>query len=151
MTTRAEVCDEARRWLGTPWVHQGHMKGVGVDCGGLIGGVAVALGIVPADFWQRHFSPFGGYSRMPHGDSLLRVLRAFMFHTDPADAVFGDVVVMRFRRDPQHVGFLVPYQAGGLALVHALNGGSVREVVAHRLDQRWRDRIVAAFAMPGVA
>lgn len=27
---------EARTWIGTPYMHKGRVKGVGVDCGGLI-------------------------------------------------------------------------------------------------------------------
>lgn len=152
MTTRAEVAAEARTWLGTPWAHQGHMKGVGVDCGGLIGGIAVALGLVGPDFWQRDFAPFAGYARQPTGDSLVRVLGAFMPRIEPDEALPGDVVALTFRRDPHHVGILVPYAAGpGVALLHALNSPGVRQVVEHRLDARWHTRIVAAFALPGVS
>lgn len=148
-TTREQVCAEARSWIGTPWIHQGHRKGVGVDCGGLIGGVALALGLVERDFWTNTFAPFAGYARNPNGDSLARVLDAFMSRIDPDDAGPGDVAAFRFRSDPRHVGFLVPYGGGGLALVHSTNGGE-RKVVEHRLDDRWRERIVLAYALPGV-
>jgi cell wall-associated NlpC family hydrolase len=152
MTTRAAVCAEARGWLGTPWVHQGHSKGVGVDCGGLVGGVAVALGIVAPDFWRTSFDRFAGYARQPSGDSLLHVLDAFMARIDPDAAQPGDVVAVSFRRDPHHVGMLVPYGAGDddVALVHALNSPGQRCVVEHRLDERWRSRIRAAYTLPGV-
>jgi len=34
---------EARRWIGTPYVHQACCRGAGTDCLGLIRGVWVAL------------------------------------------------------------------------------------------------------------
>lgn len=34
--TRASILTNARSWIGTPYHHKGRVKGVGVDCGGLI-------------------------------------------------------------------------------------------------------------------
>lgn len=34
--TRAGILADARSWIGTPYHHKGRVKGVGVDCGGLI-------------------------------------------------------------------------------------------------------------------
>lgn len=36
---RAEVLDEARRWIGTPYRHQASRLGVGCDCLGLLRGI----------------------------------------------------------------------------------------------------------------
>lgn len=36
MSWRADVVAEARTWKGTPYQHKGRVKGVGVDCGGLL-------------------------------------------------------------------------------------------------------------------
>ena len=40
MATGLDVVRMARTWLGTPYHHQGRVKGAGVDCGGLVIGVA---------------------------------------------------------------------------------------------------------------
>ena len=150
MITRAEIVSEARAWIGTPYQHQAHLRGVGCDCGGLIGGVAVALGIVPPDWWDTEFARHAGYARQPTGDSLIDVLSEFMTATDSDTAQPGDVVVMRFKLDPTHVGFLADYVHGGLSLIHALNGIGVRAVTEHRIDAQWRNRVTHAFKMPGV-
>lgn len=150
MTTRAEVVAEARRWLDTPFHHQGRMRGVGVDCGGLIGGVAVALGILPADWWQSTFDPLhGGYGRQPSHGRLQAICEAFMQRIGIDEAEAADVVLMRFRTEPQHLGILADYRHGGLSIVHAL--GSVGFVREHRFSPEWRQRVVAAYRMPGVA
>jgi hypothetical protein len=47
--TRADVIAAGREWIGTPFVHQGRVKGVGVDCVGLAIGIAEDLGILTHD------------------------------------------------------------------------------------------------------
>ena len=36
---RQDIIAEAQSWLGTPYRHQGSLKGVGCDCLGLVRGV----------------------------------------------------------------------------------------------------------------
>ena len=45
---RAAVVAEAMTWIGTPWAHMAHLKGVGVDCANLpiAAGIASLLGAV---------------------------------------------------------------------------------------------------------
>lgn len=150
MATRSEIVAEARRWIDTPYMPQARLRGVGVDCGGLIGGVAVAVGIVRLDWWQREFDPMhGGYSRMPSGDTLRTICDRFLMPIERCDVAPGDVVLMRFESDPQHLAIVADYAHGGLSVVHALNRvGAVRE---HRLSAVWLERVVGAYAFPGVA
>ena len=147
MTTRTEVVEQARTWLGTPWMHQQRMKSVGVDCAGLIIGVARELSLVAPEMDVSH------YARVPDGISLLAHCDAWMTRIGPADIQPGDVVAIRFAIDPQHLALVGNYLHGGLSLIHSLDragkpGGSVIE---HRLDSSMRRRIVAAFHIPGVA
>lgn len=65
------------------------------------------------------------------------------------DAQPGDVLMMRFHSDPQHVAILADYRHGGRSIVHSM--ASVGAVAEHRLSPEWRARIVAAFRLPGVA
>jgi cell wall-associated NlpC family hydrolase len=53
-----EIVAAARSWLGTPWRHQGRLKGIAVDCGGLIIGVGRELRLL--DFGTR------AYGRIPN-------------------------------------------------------------------------------------
>lgn len=143
--TRADVVTEARRWIGTPFHHQARQRGVGCDCGGLVGGVAVALGIVPRDWWAQVFDPqWGGYGRQPAHGTLQRVCESFMRPVD--QPLPGDVVLMRFAREPQHVAIVGDH--GGLSLIHGYE--AIGAVCEHALDDKWRRRIVQAYHMPGV-
>lgn len=137
MISRAQVIAAAREWLGVPFRHQGRTR-LGCDCAGFVGSVASSLGLIPSEWWE----PYDGYPRMPDG-SIQPILDSLMTRTDEPRP--GDVLLMRFRRDPQHLGFFTP------GLLHALRAGAVRSVVEHRLDDRWRSRIVQAYRLPGVA
>ena len=44
---RQDVVTAAREWIDTPFHHQARLKGVGVDCVGLVIGVARELALVP--------------------------------------------------------------------------------------------------------
>ncbi|NCO16648.1 MAG: peptidase, partial [Alphaproteobacteria bacterium] len=45
---QARIVAEARRWIGTPYVHQSSARGAGTDCLGLLRGVWRALyGVEP--------------------------------------------------------------------------------------------------------
>jgi cell wall-associated NlpC family hydrolase len=148
MTSRAEVVVESRSWLGVPWHHQGRTR-AGCDCGGLIGAVAVALGIVPASWWQDTFDPlYGGYGRAPANGTLRRVCGSFMAKIDPAGMQPGDVMLMKFKSEPQHLAIVANYVHGGLSMIHAMS--TVGKVAEHRLAPEWRARVVAAYSMPGV-
>lgn len=48
MTEREQVIAEARSWLRTPFHHRQRVKGLGVDCAGLIAAVYEATGAIPA-------------------------------------------------------------------------------------------------------
>lgn len=147
MLTRAKVVAEARSWVGTPYLHQGDRKRLGVDCAGLVRGVCIELGI-----WTRQellkdprARQYRGYGREPNG-MFLDACDAFLSTIQIADMGPGDVVAMRFAGRPRHTGILGEHPHGGLTLIHSYK----HSVIEHRLDEKWRRRIVAAFALPGV-
>lgn len=144
--TREQVVAEARSWLRTPFQHQGRMRGLGADCRGLVGGVALGLGLVPPTWWADFDSRWGGYPEQPPPGLMLAACDSFMRRTDAPQA--GDVVVVEFLRYPQHMGVLVPYAHGGLAIVHSLRVLGVRE---HRLAPGLNGKITQGYVLPGVA
>ena len=130
--TRAQFVAEARRWLGVPWVHQGRNR-YGVDCIGLLLVVCRRLGL--SDY------EVSGYGRSPNADFMRRECERLMTPTD--DPQPGDVLVMRFSREPQHV--LIKTDHG---VIHAWSvPGRVVEV---RMPDAWARRIVGAYTVPGV-
>lgn len=148
MATRGDIVAEARRWIGTPYLHQAHLRGVGTDCGGLVAGVAVAVGLVPARWWAETFEPsFGGYGRQPALDSLSRICDTFADRTD-SRARPGDFLLMRFDGEPTHLAIVADYRHGGLSVIHALS--RLGEVAEHRLAVGWARRVVRVYRYRGI-
>jgi NlpC/P60 family putative phage cell wall peptidase len=137
---RAAIVAEARGYLGTPFEHQGRLRGVGIDCAGLVIGVARGLGLPHQDV--------DGYARAPLGGALVRELERQMDRVAIAAAAEGDVLVLRIEYDPQHLAIVSGLEP--LSVVHAYQGKGVGKCVEHRLDARWLKRIVGAFRYRGI-
>jgi NlpC/P60 family putative phage cell wall peptidase len=134
--TAGDVVNAARTWLGTPYHHQGRLKGVGVDCAGLLVGVTRELGLSDFDLQ--------GYSMRPNGDSLRRICDEQMTPIARDELVPGDVVLFTVDAHPGHLGILTtPNQ-----LIHAYLPR--RQVVEHRLDAFWWSRAAGFYRFPGV-
>lgn len=136
MVSRSEIIAEARTWLGTPFHHQGRLKGVGVDCAGVVIGVAKALGLSDFDTTA--------YPRIPSAEQLRRALDANMESIFVQDAKEGDVLVFCFDREEQHVGFL-----SDVGIIHSYS--QVKKCVEHSLDATWKSRIRGAYRFRGIA
>lgn len=138
-----EIVAEARSWLGTPWHHQASVRGVGCDCAGLVRGVGNALGLMDCRPDGPGGDLFAGYGRKPEPRRMLRTLDYFMDRRPAGVIEPGDVLLMRFNRDPQHLAILT----GEGTIVHAL--ASAGGAVEHRLSPEWRARVVAAWRYRG--
>jgi len=159
MTTRTEIIEEARSWIGTSFHHQGRTKkkylpsggftGGGCDCIGLLVGVAKALDIKSAKYPDKSLYEFDrkNYSRTPDGESLQDVFDDVLTRIDINDIRPADVVLLKFEKDPQHVAIFTDYKISdddyALGIIHSY--ASARKVVEHRFDKLWQDRIVAAY------
>jgi cell wall-associated NlpC family hydrolase len=134
IVTRAQVVEEARRWIGTPFAHQGRNRH-GVDCIGLLVVVARELGLSQYDF--------GGYGRVPDGATILREAATQLEPVPIPERQPADIFVMRWTREPQHLGFISPR---GVIHAWARHGG----VVEVSLPDAWLRRFVACYRIPGV-
>ncbi len=137
MTRPEQIVEEARSWIGTRFVHQASLKGVGVDCVGLLVGVAYNLGIIDARAHMRP-APFKAYGRLPNPDLLDR---ACIEYLEPAPIELGGVLLMRFERDPQH--FAIVSCMEPRRIIHAFL--QARAVVENGVDELWSSRIVRSY------
>ena len=144
MISRAAIIREARTWRGTPFAHQAHARGLATDCVGFVGGVGIAVGALAPDIFARH----AGYERTPANGALEAICDAHLQRIAPERMQPGDVALLRFSVEPQHLGLLVPYALGGLALMHAYSRAA--RVIEQRLADVWRARIVRVYAFHGV-
>lgn len=140
--SRLDVVQEARSWLGTPYVHQQACKGAGCDCLGLVRGVWRGIGgadvqDVPA--YTMDWSECSG------DEPLLQAARLQMCPAGP-ELAEGDLLLFRMVEGAvaKHLGILV--QTGPQPrFIHAYSGHGV---VESSLSLPWRRRIAARFAFP---
>lgn len=125
----------ARECLGTPFVHQGRLPGVAMDCAGVAVHVMDRVG-------HKAQEP-GAYGRTPNNALLEYWADRQPFLTRAATPQAGDILLLRFTGEPQHVAVFT-----GENIIHAYQ--SVGKVVEHRLDDKWRRRIVRVYRFAGI-
>ncbi len=128
------VIKQLRSWLNTPYQHQGRLKSVGIDCSGLIIGIAKEL-----ELKNKHGEPIKdimGYGRILKPDFLQAALLEQFEPTDTPQ--LGDIILFRIKRTPQHLGMLTRD-----GFMHAY--AEVGKVVETRWDAYWHERVVAYY------
>lgn len=140
------IVDQARSWLGTPFHHQAATKGVGCDCIGLIAGVAKELGLPEAN---EFFSTpeLRSYGRQPDPTLLLTHCERLLTRIDFSEARPGDVLLMRFKVEPQHFALLT--RDNPKLILHAYQWAE--RVVETHLGMNWRSRIFRTYRFKGIA
>lgn len=151
MTTKNQIVEEARTWLGTRFHHQGRIKKTalhdgGCDCIGLIVGVVRALELPSkVEGIKLYENDSSDYGYLPNGDFLQSQLAQHLTEVPKDSIEAGDVLLFRFRSEPQHVGIVTDYSHGGLGIIHCYAGS--RMVVEHALDNTWKKRIISAYQL----
>jgi len=126
----------ARTYIGTPYHHQGRVKGKGIDCIGL--GVCIAH-----EFGWPH-EDLRTYSRRPDGKLLVRLHQ--QMDALPIEAMDEPGVLLCMSYDkpwvPQHTAIRSDY-----GIIHAqwLGRHSPNRVCEHVFSPVWRERVMAAF------
>ncbi|EBA11362.1 peptidase [Roseobacter sp. CCS2] len=135
-----QVVDIARGWVGTPYLHQVSVQGVGCDCLGLLRGIwRVVYGCEPEAipaYTQDWSEPQGAERLMAAADRHLR-------EATSTPLAPGQVILFRMRQGAvaKHLG--VVSDAGELPqFIHAYQGHGV---VESWLSAPWRKRIAARF------
>jgi NlpC/P60 family putative phage cell wall peptidase len=138
---QAAVVTEARRWIGTPYVHQASCLGAGADCLGLLRGVwRGVLGNEPEAIpaYTPDWGEAGGREILL--SAALRLLKPVSVPSG------GDVLLFRMRDGSiaKHLG--IAAGAGPDAtFIHAYTGHGV---VESPLSGPWMRRLAARFRFP---
>ena len=143
--SRERVVAEARSWIGTPYRHQGALKGVGCDCLGLILGVWREL--QPSRSALRVGKPFAippytpDWAEANGRETLAEGFRARLIEIDPREADAGDVVLFRWRRHlpAKHAAIM----SSPDWMIHSQQNAVVTEVP---VSDWWRRRMAYAFS-----
>lgn len=141
--TRSHIIAEARSWIGTPYLHQASLKGVGCDCLGLIRGV---WRLLYGDEPERTPPYARDWAEVAANEPLAEAGFRHLVAIDASDIVPGDVLLFRWR-----AGMVAKHAAIVSApdtMIHAHDGAAVAEVA---LAPWWCRRIAYAFRFPGVS
>ncbi len=141
MVSRLDAVLEARKWLHTPFKHQGSVRGAGCDCIGLIKGIGMALGLVDYDPNSALAKTFNNYSIMPNPRRMREGLATWLVQIPVDEAMLADIYFMAWGKEPQHVALITDK-----GIIHSYSRAG--KVVEHGLDDLWRSRIVAAYRYP---
>lgn len=141
LISRSAILDEARSWIGTPYMHQASVKGAACDCLGLVRGVWRALyGAEPEA--APPYTP--DWAEATGEETLLAAARRHLAAVGAAAP--GDVLL--FRMDACSPAKHAAILDEGDVLIHAY---WARAVVNSRFSPWWRARIAGAFSFPGAA
>lgn len=134
MTTADDIVTEARSWVGTPFRHQGRVKGKCVDCAGHIARVGAVTKRTTFDTTQ--------YSRQPNPRRMRAILNRELVPIAITEARGGDVFFMAYNsRHPRHLAIFT-----GESIIHAYE--DIGFCVEHRFTDEWRRRVRAAYRYP---
>jgi len=131
---------EARRWIGTPYMHQVSVCGQGADCLGLIRGVWRKC-IGPEPQAMPAYSP--DWDEISGGSAMLEAAKRWFLPIENASAEAGDLVLFRWKSSNcvKHAGILT----GEHCFIHAYEKAGVVETT---LGSQWQKRIAASFRFP---
>jgi NlpC/P60 family putative phage cell wall peptidase len=137
------IVAEARAWIGTPYCHQGTLRGAGADCLGLLRGVWRSLcGAEP-----ERVPPYTqDWAEPARREVLAEAADRWLRRKPLAEAAPGDVLLFRMRDGSiaKHLG--IAAEIGPAAsFVHAYSGHGVIE---SPMSGPWARRIVGRFAFP---
>ncbi len=139
---RAAVA-EARRWIGTPYVHQAAVLGAGTDCLGLLRGVWRALYGAEPETIPAYTQD---WSEPSNNEDLWQAARRWLLEVPRRDVAMGDVLLFRMRAGSvaKHLG-IVSVVGPEASFIHAYTGHGVTE---SPLSAPWMRRVVAKFEFP---
>jgi hypothetical protein len=145
--TNERIVACARSWLGTRFHHQGRLKKTdkhrgGVDCLGLLAGIASELQLIRAGGECLASLDEIDYSHSPDVARLKGRLSEILVSVDQKEMKPGDILLLRIDNNPQHLA-IVSDRQDGYGIIHAY--APARAVVEHVLDSWWCARIDAIF------
>lgn len=132
------IVEEARKWIGTPFVHQGRTR-FGVDCIGLV--ICVRHAVEPMPELLQEVT---NYARRPKDGLLLERIANYCEPISQPEA--GSVAIIQWHRKqpPSHVVILT----GEGTMIHSYR--NVERVCEVGYRSRWVQLTHAIFRLPGV-
>lgn len=131
------LVETARKYLNIPFHHQGRNE-FGLDCAGLL--IKSLHDINYTEFDTKD------YGRIPMADKMLTIMRTYLYEKSILDGIDeGDIVLMRFEHDPQHVGIITILPDNRQGIIHSYQ--TIGKVIEHGFDSMWKNRVTNVFKL----
>lgn len=127
----------ARSMIDTPFVHQGRVPHIGLDCGGLAIFASKDAGIELEDLTN--------YPEIPDG-SFIALVQKQGEQIKLSEVEPGDFMMFRFERDPQHIAIVT--EINPIHIIHTWS--DIGKVVENILDDYWKRRLVGCYKIKGI-
>ncbi len=135
--TTIQIIAQAHSWLGTPFKHQGRVKGKGCDCLGLLMGLG--LKTKNGDAFKK-FDQIN-YPKLLTSNILLETLDSLFIRSKKIKP--GDIILIRINNWPQHLALVVEVDPE-IIIIHSYL--QARKVVKQHLPEEWKKNIVAMYS-----
>lgn len=137
-----DIINAAKECLNTPFMHQGRLPGIALDCAGVLVYCFQKLGLP--------FNDEMGYPRNPYDGQLDKILavQPSLFEVPKSEMRAGDVLSMRIKSAPQHIAIHAGQVRGHNYIIHGSSEHG--KVCHHRLCDVWGARIVHVYRFEGV-
>lgn len=127
-----ELVENARTWIGTPWMPNQRARGLGVDCIQFLFAIVDALNL---DLDTKT----DNYYKVPKRNSFLKSLEEIRWLRTVNKPVAGTFALFSIKGIPQHVGII----SSDSSFIHA----SLRFGVTEQPLEFWSRRIVRLFEL----
>jgi cell wall-associated NlpC family hydrolase len=132
MSLPDHIVSAARQCIGTQFQHQARIVGRGLDCAGVLVHVLKTIGA--------EFNDERGYPRVPRNYLIRTILESqpCLQKIQKSEMQTGDVLLMRFTSEPQHVAILAE-----TTIIHAYS--QIGRCVEHGFTDEWRRRVTDVY------
>ena len=132
-----KIITQAHSWLGTPFKHQGRVKGKGCDCLGLLMGLRFKTKNGDA---LKKFDQIN-YPKLLTSNILLETLGSLFIRSKKMKP--GDIILIRINNWPQHLALVVEIDPK-IIIIHSYL--QARKVVKQHLPEEWKSNIMAIYS-----
>lgn len=136
---KQDFIDALRSELDTPFKLQGRLSKVGLDCAGLAVAALQKLGEEVEDARD--------YNMRPDAQLLISLIeKNGLVKIKKSDIDVGDLIIMKFDGNPQHLAFVTEKEDNNIRIIHA--NILKRKVVEHYLTDDLKYFIFAVYRFP---
>jgi NlpC/P60 family putative phage cell wall peptidase len=139
-TSRQHIVSTARGWIGTPYLHQASLKGVGCDCLGLVRGIWRELYGAEPEMPPPYAADWG---QAGGRETLAEASARHLVSVDNQPHAAGDVLLFRWRNHLPAMHCAIA--SGPMTMIHAHDSAEVAEVT---IGPWWRRHLAYVFAFP---